>query len=185
MVFLSPYFFSSSIMVEVANAGAGGSDRHTLSEDGLTCVHHLGERMPILFMLPRFGWVGGYTMLGLGDVVLPGLLVCFALRFDLATKKAVFSCRRISYYVLLCIGYATGLMLTVLANVYHITINGVEGQPALLYLVPCTIIPLSILSYCRGEFSDMWNGTPFTHDAAKPRNSDSDEGQNSTTLLMP
>ena len=46
-------------------------------------------------------------------------------------------------------GYATGLLLTFLANAYGLTFFNVKGQPALLYLVPCTLWPLSLFAYFR------------------------------------
>ena len=33
-----------------------------------------------------------------------------------------------------------------------------SAQPALLYLVPFTLIPLFIVSCARGDFKDMWQG---------------------------
>ena len=47
------------------------------------------------------------------------------------------------------------------ANVMGWTINGVQGQPALLYLVPCTLIPFTVSALVRGgtsELMDLWNG---------------------------
>lgn len=32
------------------------------------------------------------------------------------------------------------------------------AQPALIYLVPCTLIPIYLLALCRGEFGKLWNG---------------------------
>jgi hypothetical protein len=32
------------------------------------------------------------------------------------------------------------------------------AQPALLYLVPFTLIPVFMLGLCRREFSILWNG---------------------------
>ena len=41
------------------------------------------EMIPMLLVVPKIvDWSGGVTLLGLGDVVLPGLLVAFALRVD-------------------------------------------------------------------------------------------------------
>merc|ERR1711968_294565 len=39
-----------------------------------------------------------------------------------------------------------------------ITINGVRGQPALLYLVPCTLGTLSFMAWFKGEFVELWKG---------------------------
>ena len=33
-----------------------------------------------------------------------------------------------------------------------------QGQPALLYLVPCTLGVTVALAYARGELSEMWEG---------------------------
>lgn len=46
----------------------------------------------MLFMLPRFGSEGEYAMLGLGDVLLPGLLLSFMLRYGQARKGEAALC---------------------------------------------------------------------------------------------
>jgi hypothetical protein len=159
MVFVSPLIFNKSVMVEVATAGAGGASRAEAADNGRSCARHPGERMPVLFMVPRFDFGGGYAMLGLGDVVMPGLLVTFALRYDIATRAPRFLCGPRcgpSYYAVLAVGYALGLLLALLANVLGWTFNGVRGQPALLYLVPCTLGPLALAAAARGELRAMW-----------------------------
>jgi len=43
--------------------------------------------LPMLFAIPRVGYYqGGASMLGFGDIVLPGLLLSFASRFDEAKR---------------------------------------------------------------------------------------------------
>ena len=82
---------------------------------------------------------GQFQMIGLGDIVLPAFAIAFARRIDLATapeRAAVPSC---GYYAWAVCGYGAGLAVTLAANVYGWTINGVEGQPALLYLV-CSVL---------------------------------------------
>lgn len=32
------------------------------------------------------------------------------------------------------------------------------AQPALLYIVPCTLIPIALLAYFRGELKELWLG---------------------------
>ena len=34
-----------------------------------------------------------------------------------------------------------------------------EGQPALVYLVPCTLLTVIIISLIRKEFCNLWHGT--------------------------
>ena len=33
-----------------------------------------------------------------------------------------------------------------------------QGQPALLYLIPCTLGTVMLLSWCRGDLPAMWKG---------------------------
>lgn len=169
MVFISPVIFKKSVMVEVATAGAAGEDHAVVSDDGRSCSRTQGERMPVLFMVPRFDFYGGYAMLGLGDVVMPGLLVCLMLRYDYATRGPDVCSwahggrrRSSSYFVLTVVGYAVGLMLALMANYLGITINGVRGQPALLYLVPCTLGLVVVVAACRGDLGDMWRAEDLT-----------------------
>lgn len=92
----------------------------------------------MLFLFPNF--IGGFSMLGLGDVFLPGLFVSYCLRLDYLKMK-IFQgnggegytfyefLSLHQYYAVACFAYATGLFLTILANYYEITVNHVEGQP--------------------------------------------------------
>ena len=46
----------------------------------------------MLLELPRlWDYTGGYAMLGLGDIVIPGLLLSFAHRYDLSVSNSVSS----------------------------------------------------------------------------------------------
>jgi len=88
MVFLTPWLFGGhSVMIDVATAGAPTP----VANEACYCRLHPqdagvcgpGETMPILLRLPRLDdYRGGSSMLGLGDIVLPGLLLSFALRAD-------------------------------------------------------------------------------------------------------
>lgn len=64
--------------------------------------------------------------------------------------------RKIGYFPIMLSGYALGLVFAFLANTYEFTINGVKGQPALLYLVPCTLGPALFLAWYRGELKFLW-----------------------------
>ena len=33
-----------------------------------------------------------------------------------------------------------------------------SAQPALLYIVPCTLLPVMLAACVRGEFKEMWDG---------------------------
>ena len=66
----------------------------------------------MLLKMPRFSdELGGYSLLGLGDIALPGLFVSFTLRFDYMKRRLGCS----SYFMIACIGYAVGLLFTMLA----------------------------------------------------------------------
>ena len=86
-----------------------------------------------------------------------GLLITYLLRFDYrhggsdTTSTSHWCC--FGYYQIGCVGYAVGLMMANMA-VYLMHM----GQPALLYLVPCTLGVVSAVSYQRGQFNEMWNG---------------------------
>ena len=68
-------------------------------------------------------------------------------------------CAPSAYFSLLSLGYAAGLSLAFIANALGWTIAGVRGQPALLYLVPCTLLPLVLAAALRGDLCTMWRGT--------------------------
>lgn len=154
-VFISPLIFGSSVMEDVAT---GGPAAYTRSDyPGLdycerypmypACVDP--EPMPMLLVLPRIlDWVGGVSMLGLGDVIIPGLLLSFVLRFDYSTKSL-----GENYYRAMCIGYAVGLGMANIA----VTLMQM-GQPALMYLVPTTLGSLLVLAWKNGDLKAMWTG---------------------------
>jgi len=109
---------------------------------------------------------GHFSMLGLGDIVMPGLLLCFVLRYD-AYKKAQIAnidagvppppsyYHRITYFHCSLIGYFLGLLTaTVSSEVFR------AAQPALLYLVPFTLLPLLTMAYLKGDLRRMWH-EPF------------------------
>ncbi|KAF4322846.1 hypothetical protein JM18_000661 [Phytophthora kernoviae] len=172
-VFLSPIFFGSSVMEDVATGGPAaytksdypGVDYCERYPHYLTCEDP--EPMPMLLVLPRvLDWAGGTNMLGLGDIILPGMLLSFALRFDYsdATVGAT------NYFSLMAIGYAVGLALANMA----VMITEM-GQPALMYLVPTTLGTLIFVSKRNGDFRTMWAGAGVDQDDTlrmKKRSSD-------------
>jgi len=105
-------------------------------------------------------------MLGLGDIVMPGLLLCFVLRYDNYKKRKLQQDNptlpshgnliyRMRYFHCTLIGYFVGLVTATVAS----EINR-NAQPALLYLVPFTLLPLITMAYIKGDLKQMWN-TPF------------------------
>jgi minor histocompatibility antigen H13 len=96
---------------------------------------------PIKLLFPKniFAEVFEFSMLGLGDIVIPGVFIALLLRYDAfrATKKRSTTPKgkwSKPYFVATFIGYTLGLVVTI--AIMHIFRH---GQPALLYLVPACI----------------------------------------------
>eukprot|EP00978_Attheya_sp_CCMP212_P019055 scaffold52910_cov62-Attheya_sp.AAC.1 len=137
----------------------------------------------MLLTIPRINdYRGGAALLGLGDIVLPGLLISFAARLD-AAKALVQTCNLAvinargnnpttdataldtttihswykGYFYPLVLAYFVGLLGANL-GVYFMN----QGQPALLYLVPACLGTMLILgsSWYHNELADLWKGPP-------------------------
>lgn len=95
-----------------------------------------------------------FTMLGLGDIVIPGIFVALCLRFDrhLAGKKLKAGQSFPKPYFTACfIAYILGLVTTV--AVMH---TFQAAQPALLYLSPACILSVLLTALIRGEFKQLF-----------------------------
>ncbi|XP_042198617.1 signal peptide peptidase-like 2 isoform X2 [Callorhinchus milii] len=142
-VFITPFITRSgeSIMVEVA---AGPSDFST------------NEKLPMVLKVPRLNSSPlalcdrPFSLLGFGDVLIPGMLVAYCHRFDIQVQTS-----RI-YFVACTIAYGVGLLVTFVALALMQT-----GQPALLYLVPCTLLTSICVAWWRHEVGMFWSGSGF------------------------
>ncbi|KAL5523864.1 hypothetical protein ACEPAG_8037 [Sanghuangporus baumii] len=109
---------------------------------------------PIKILWPKsriFSAARGFTMLGLGDIVIPGMFVSTALRYDLS-KSAHKDPRQPfakPYFCAAIVAYATGLATTMI--VLHMF---GAAQPALLYLSPACILSFLITAATKGETKD-------------------------------
>ncbi|XP_077241914.1 SIGNAL PEPTIDE PEPTIDASE-LIKE 2 [Tasmannia lanceolata] len=131
-VFVSKKLFHESVMIVVARGDRSG-------EDGI----------PMLLKIPRmFDPWGGYSIIGFGDILLPGLLIAFSLRYDWAAKKNL----RAGYFLWSIIAYGSGLLITYVA----LNLMDGHGQPALLYIVPFTLGTILTLGTKRGELNNLW-----------------------------
>jgi signal peptide peptidase-like protein 2B len=236
MVFVSPYIFKTSVMIKVATSGSSSSAGTAFcirypTDSAHDCV---SESMPLLFRMPKvLDWRDSTTMLGFGDIVLPGLLLVFCARYDYATRGQLFG--KVSRPLLVRIksfrataggvgasnqsvpparsasaafgttdgldaivgaagagnspelssdavhhsrrgitcmllwGYAIGLFL---ANLV-VSLTG-DGQPALMYLVPCTLGLLAIIAWRRGIWSKLWSGPPELKSTSSASTNDGD-----------
>lgn len=131
-VFASKWFFHESVMIVVAR---GDKSR----EDGI----------PMLLKIPRmFDPWGGYSVIGFGDIILPGLLIAFSLRYDWLMKKSL----RAGYFLWAMTAYGFGLLITYVA----LNLMDGHGQPALLYIVPFTVGTFLTLGRKRGDLKHLW-----------------------------
>jgi len=148
-VFITPLFTKNgeSVMVEVATGG-GSSTNGTGGSDSVN------EQLPMVLRVPRVGHYAlsvcqqPYSLLGFGDILVPGMLVGFCHGFDLATSS-----RHKVYYVTTLVAYGVGLVVTFI-SLYLMA----SAQPALLYLVPFTVIPVCVLGFARSEMKALWQG---------------------------
>jgi len=102
-----------------------------------------------LFAAPGVPWQ--FSMLGLGDIVIPGFFIAMMLRFDYRNsvkKKGI----KKPYFHACFIAYILGLITTI--AVMHVF---KAAQPALLYLVPFCLVSTLGMAVSRGELSKMWN----------------------------
>jgi len=155
-VFVSPLLFEKSVMISVAQTVV------QRAADCSSSTFHFGHlcrpSLPILWIFPRLIFSDySASILGVGDVVLPGFFLCFLNKFDFkyAETKPFSQKRRITYFRVAFVGYALGLILTLI-----IAYTFGSGQPALLYLVPCTQLPILFLARKRGDLQTMWKGLP-------------------------
>ncbi|XP_016059426.1 PREDICTED: signal peptide peptidase-like 2C [Miniopterus natalensis] len=139
-VFITPLFTRTgeSIMVEVAS-GPADSLSH--------------ERLPMVLKVPQLSFSAlslcdqHFTILGFGDIVVPGFLVAYCHRFDVQMHS------RQVYFMACTMAYAVGLLVTFAAMVLT-----QMGQPALLYLVSSTLLTSLAMATCRKELTLFWTG---------------------------
>ncbi|CAA7403257.1 unnamed protein product [Spirodela intermedia] len=99
---------------------------------------------PIKLLFPTSDAARPFSMLGLGDIVIPGIFVALALRFDVSRGKDS------RYFSSAFLGYTVGLVLTI------VVMNWFQAaQPALLYIVPGVIGFVATHSLWKGEVKPL------------------------------
>mmetsp|Transcript_18040 Transcript_18040/g.30850 ORF Transcript_18040/g.30850 Transcript_18040/m.30850 type:complete len:378 (-) Transcript_18040:308-1441(-) len=87
-----------------------------------------------------------FSMLGLGDIVIPGIFVALLLRYDVHRNFTT------SYFQTAFVGYVMGLVTTIVVmNVFN------AAQPALLYIVPSVLGAVLLHAWVKGELLEVWN----------------------------
>ncbi|XP_028258194.1 signal peptide peptidase-like 2A isoform X2 [Parambassis ranga] len=162
-VFITPFLTKNgvSIMVQVAlGPDASGEKTQGNMVEVPAEPQAPSEKLPVVMRVPRFSaWAQNlcgmqFSILGYGDIIVPGLLIAYCSRFDVWVNSS----KKI-YFVSCCIAYLLGMILT-----FAVMLLSGMGQPALLYLVPFTLITSAVVAGCRGEMKKFWAGTTYERD---------------------
>jgi minor histocompatibility antigen H13 len=137
-------------------------------------------RGPIKLVFPRFhgASAGDMSMLGLGDIVIPGLFVALMLRYDvrnlpLGEMLPSGLSSRVPYFRAVMVAYVAGLVATIVAmNVFS------AAQPALLYLVPACLLTVLITATVKGELAELW---AYTEEDEENKGEKTKEGKDVVT----
>jgi len=86
------------------------------------------------------------SLLGLGDIAVPGLLISFLYRQGFPRAR--------NYFNISLIGYSIGLLITMCVSILW---N--HPQPALLFLVPSTLLSILLPALLYGDLRLIWNST--------------------------
>lgn len=169
-VFFSSYVFSANVMVRVATRPVENPMGMMARKLRLVGIIREPPRLslPGKLVFPSSANQGHFSMLGLGDVVMPGLLLCFVLRYDAHRREAEGVSggggSRLSYFHCSLIGYFLGLLTATLSSEFFSA-----AQPALLYLVPFTLLPLLVMAYLKGDLRRMWDDPFSQHHSLHPQ----------------
>lgn len=99
------------------------------------------------------------SLLGLGDIVVPGAFASLCLRFD---YNLYYSRNNVAFHRLRSIGWPTYFTVAIVSYVGSLVLTMVicqifnHGQPALLYIVPAMLGSVAITAYLNGQFRQLW-----------------------------
>ncbi|XP_066557532.1 signal peptide peptidase-like 2A isoform X2 [Amia ocellicauda] len=159
-VFITPFFTKNgeSIMVQVALGPEAAGEKSGGGAVGVpaesTGAH---EKLPVVMRVPRLFPSAAslcgmqFSILGYGDIIVPGLLVAYCHRFDVWTNNS----RKI-YFASCTVAYCVGMIFT-----FVVMILSKMGQPALLYLVPFTLVTSAVVALVRKQMKQFWAGTTY------------------------
>jgi minor histocompatibility antigen H13 len=135
------WVFGTEVMVTVAKS-LDGPIKLLFPRDGLDVDEETGKL--------------SLSLLGLGDIVIPGFFLSLLLRFD--AHRAQISTKDLDihasfpkpYFTSCLIAYVIGLATTLFVMFYF-----EAAQPALLYLVPACLLSSFICALARGEVKEL------------------------------
>ncbi|CAF0735221.1 unnamed protein product [Didymodactylos carnosus] len=144
---LSPYYIPT-IQREIRNRNPSIMEKVALG------LGSGDEVVPLLFSVPRITKypdpciTSNDQKIGFGDIILPGILITYCKIFDIASNNRIHV-----YYIQSLIAYSIGYILVIIALVF---MN--MPQPALLYLVPCTLLSTIFTGLIRRELKELYSG---------------------------
>lgn len=128
---------------------------------------------PIKLVFPQDlleNWLhsSNFAMLGLGDIVIPGIFIALLLRFDESLKRG-----KKLYFYSSFIAYFFGLVLTIFIMSYF-----KHAQPALLYLVPACIGIPGTVALIKGDVNALLKYHDHPEEESESDKSSSDSTKN-------
>lgn len=154
-VFFSERFFGRNVMVEVATSTP------TNPASAIANFLHLPVNpvktlaLPAKLIFPAEG--GHFSILGLGDIILPEILLVYLLEIDLRNRATPLY---LGYFSRALVAYSLGLFAS-----FYFSFAFQAAQPALLYIVPAMIFPTVLLARSRGQLGHLWIGASRSVDA--------------------
>ena len=139
----------------------------------LTVAKSVDAPIKLIFPINLLADPPAFSMLGLGDIVIPGIFVALCLKYDVDKainlyRKSIqnqtgsqstspsnslwgpISFFKPTYFAWCLVGYALGIVLTFQAMIIF---N--HAQPALLFLVPCCTFSVLICGFLKKELSEL------------------------------
>lgn len=104
------------------------------------------------------------SLIGAGDIVIPGIVLDFFLRFDIMNYNLNI---KSNLFIFAFGGYFVGVALSwIMVNVMQ------KGQPALLWIFPSVLIPTTIRAFHISVLKILWSrGAPISNSAENSSNS--------------
>lgn len=126
-----------------------------------TVAKSVDAPIKLIFPVNLFVEQPNYSMLGLGDIVIPGVFIALCLKYDVdkaivnlrkqGIKEFSFETINTSYFIWSLVGYALGIVLTFNAMTFF-----KKPQPALLFLVPCCCFAVLLCAIKNKEFKTIF-----------------------------
>jgi len=122
--------------------------------------------LPIKILMPHFKPMPSSQcmIIGLGDLVVPGLVIAFAYKVSIKLKAYI-------YYISTLIAYIIALVICeIMVYIFE------QAQPALLYISPLVLFAFYIIGILRNELRILWKGLsakenlPLSQPSSQPKN---------------